>query len=434
MKNNLFRIVSALFIVLMPNIATFTAYAGPYDVPAKIPDTGITKCYDDSKEIPCPQPGEDYYGQDGNYNINPMSYTKLDAQGNDLPDSAASWVMVRDNVTGLIWEMKANLDDVKNYADPHDADNTYTWYDPDPATNGGYAGTAGTDTKNFIDALNAAKFGGYSDWRMPGREELRSIVNYSKYSPAIDTVYFPNIKSSSYWSSSTYAYNTSKAWRVNFVHGADNYSDKSNSYYVRAVRGGQAATLPRFTDNGNGTVTDIRTGLMWQQATGSNGAAMTWKAALAYCENLSLAGYTDWRLPNIRELASLADLSRYNPAINTGYFPDTKSDNYWSSSTYANYTGYAWGVYFSYGYGYNDLKSYYSYYVRAVRGGQSGVFGNSGDLNHLNGVDLADAVLALKVICGLNPSGVFLDADVNGDGKIGLAEVIYILQKVAGLR
>ena len=57
-----------------------------------------------------------------------------------------------------------------------------------------------------------------------------------------------------------------------------------------------------------------------------------------------------------------------------------------------------------------------------------------GDLNHFNGVDLADAILGLKVVSGLNPSGIFLDADVNSDGKIGLQETIYILQKVAGLR
>ena len=88
--------------------------------------------------------------------------------------------MVRDNVTGLIWEVKQDKNGVQNYDNPHDADNTYTWYDPDPATNGGDAGTPGegTDTDDFINALNNAGFGGYSDWRMPGREELRSICDY----------------------------------------------------------------------------------------------------------------------------------------------------------------------------------------------------------------------------------------------------------------
>ena len=77
---------------------------------ATVPDTGQTKCYNDSVEIICPDPGEDFYGQDAQYPLNPPSFTKLDAQGNDLLSTANSWVMVRDNVTGLIWEKKQNID------------------------------------------------------------------------------------------------------------------------------------------------------------------------------------------------------------------------------------------------------------------------------------------------------------------------------------
>ena len=134
-----------------------------------IPDTGQTKCYDDTVEITCPLLGESFCGQDGSYTINPPSYTKLDSSGNDLPGTATEWVMVRDNATGLIWEVKRNKDGVKDYNDPHDADNTYTWYDPDPATNGGDPGTSGdgTDTEDFVAALNAVSFGGHSDWRLP---------------------------------------------------------------------------------------------------------------------------------------------------------------------------------------------------------------------------------------------------------------------------
>jgi len=66
-----------------------------------IPDTGQNKCYDLVEEIPCPKTGEPFYGQDGNYNINPKSYIKIDENGNNLADDATSWVMVRDNVTGL---------------------------------------------------------------------------------------------------------------------------------------------------------------------------------------------------------------------------------------------------------------------------------------------------------------------------------------------
>ena len=98
--------VSALLLVVLPCVALA--------VPFPVPDTGQTKCYDDvGNEIdPCPQPGEDFYGQDAQYITNTQSYTKLDENGADLPDEATEWVMVRDNVTGLIWEVKTNKDDI----------------------------------------------------------------------------------------------------------------------------------------------------------------------------------------------------------------------------------------------------------------------------------------------------------------------------------
>lgn len=118
-------------------------------------------------------------------------------------------------------------------------------------------------------------------------------------------------------------------------------------------------------DNGNGTVTDETTGLMWQQETVEK--PMTWGPAVSFCGKLYLDGYTDWRLPTITELLFLVDYSRYNPTINTKYFPDTVSSYYWSSTTYAYNTYYAWGVYLHNGYDYNYYKNS-SYYVRAVRG------------------------------------------------------------------
>ncbi len=139
-----------------------------------------------------------------------------------------------------------------------------------------------------------------------------------------------------------------------------------------------AAHAARFVNNGDGTVTDTRTGLVWEQKTDDGGLrdkdnTYNWKDALAYCENLTLGGQTDWRLPTIKELASLVDLSSYNPSIDTDYFPNTVSSYYWSSSTDAYYTYYAWGVNFYDGYDGWHNKSY-GYYVRAVRGGQGGSF------------------------------------------------------------
>jgi len=80
-----------------------------------------------------------------------------------------------------------------------------------------------------------------------------------------------------------------------------------------------------------------------------------------------LGGFSDWRLPSLKELKTLVDSNRKNPAISADYFPNTQSSLYWSSTIHANYTNVAWGVLFSYGYGYMGGKSS-SYYVRAVRG------------------------------------------------------------------
>ncbi|MDQ1336157.1 MAG: hypothetical protein QG552_3107 [Thermodesulfobacteriota bacterium] len=217
--------------------------AGPVFA-ASVLDTGATQCYDDAGNvIPCPSSGERFYGQDGNYGINPPSYAKLDSSGNALAVSATSWSMVRDNVTGLIWEVKRNKDGVKHHDDPRDADNTYTWYDPNPVTNGGDPGTPGdgTDTKDFLDALNSARFGGFNDWRLPTIEELAYLVDYSiPYpGPTINTTYFPNTVSSYYWSSTTHAGHTYGAWGVGFGGGAGGWLGKSHGDYVRAVRGGQ---------------------------------------------------------------------------------------------------------------------------------------------------------------------------------------------------
>ncbi len=134
-----------------------------------VPDTGQTRCYGvDGKVIICPSLGQAFYGQDANYCINPMSYTKLDGSGNALLDDDTSWVMVRDNVTGLIWENKTDDGTI------HDKNNKYTWFKSNPDSNGGNAGIPEniTNTEDFIKALNDAHFGGYSDWRLPSNLEL----------------------------------------------------------------------------------------------------------------------------------------------------------------------------------------------------------------------------------------------------------------------
>jgi uncharacterized protein (TIGR02145 family) len=128
------------------------------------------------------------------------------------------------------------------------------------------------------------------------------------------------------------------------------------------------AIAGNFTDNGNGTVTDSNTGLMWQKE--NDNTDRTWESAITYCEGLSLGSYTDWRLPNIKELESITDDSRYNPAIDTTYFPNTYSSGYWSSTTFACCATSALGV----GFGNGGVANYgpeksNNNYVRCVRGG-----------------------------------------------------------------
>ena len=278
----------------------------------KLPDTGQTQSFTDT------------FGEDSDYTINPPSYT-------DNGDGT-----VTDNVTSLMWQQE-------------DDDTRRTW----------------DEACSYCDDLALA---GHSDWRLPSKKELMGIVDYGTGSPTIDTTYFLGTNVSYYWSSTTYANNSSYAWSVHFNVGIVNYYyNKSWYYYVRCVRSPEL-NFGNFTDNGDGTVTDNNTMLMWQQ---DEGGQKTWEDAISYCEGLSLAGHTDWRLPNIKELESITDDSLYNPAIDTSFFPNVYASNYWSSTTYAYNSSYAWNVFFYYGSvnAYDHYKSY-DYYVRCVRGGQ----------------------------------------------------------------
>jgi hypothetical protein len=188
-----------------------------------------------------------------------------------------------------------------------------------------------------------------------------------------------------------------------------------------------------YVDNGNGTVTDTVTGLMWQQGDAQNdGGGRTWQEALSYCEGLSLAGYNDWRLPNYRELESLIDESRFNPAINPVF--QCRPNNYWSGSTFVEGPSSAWYVGFYNGvvYPYNK-DSFASFYVRCARGGPSGYlksdFNGDGKPDilwrntatganrvwYMDGTALL-GVYSLPTFAGLNWTMV-ATGDFNADGK-----------------
>jgi hypothetical protein len=130
---------------------------------------------------------------------------------------------------------------------------------------------------------------------------------------------------------------------------------------------GVASPSPRFTDNSDGTVTDNLTGLMWAKDANIFGYR-SWSNALSDANNLSLGlegcstNYTDWRLPNSNELQTLIDKSNFNPALPSGHpFLNVQTSFYWSSTTYAYYTSYAWSVYMYYGDVGIYIKTNYNY-------------------------------------------------------------------------
>lgn len=212
------------------------------DKDGRLNDTGITRCSNvDSNDLDCPVLG--YPQQDAEQGSNTMSFTTI-TEGR----------CVKDNTTGLIWEVKQDKNNIpKNSL--HDADDLYTWYDPDSRKNGGYAGSQNDNvascyghqynkestycnTYAYVRRVNAQGWCGYSDWRLPSLHELLSIVHYGRYSPAIDTVFFPNTKSW-YWSSSSNLAG-GYAWFTNFTTGLTASSQKYNyRVSVRLVRSGK---------------------------------------------------------------------------------------------------------------------------------------------------------------------------------------------------
>lgn len=182
-----------------------------------------------------------------------FDFTKIANDGSVLPASAVlgsgpnDWACTRDNVTGLIWEVK-----VDNPSHLRDRGHTYTWYDTyyDPSSpegslrgvqNGGTCVGSACDTTGFVQAVNAQGLCGASDWRMPVRRELQEIVDYGRYLPAIDTGYFPNTPSSWFWSVSQGPYTHATdawAWAVLFTHGDAMPWHGGWTQSVRLVRGG----------------------------------------------------------------------------------------------------------------------------------------------------------------------------------------------------
>lgn len=217
-------------------------------------DTGETQCTDTVSGLPCPVTG--YPGQDAEFGRDPpaindnanglagFTFTKLDAAGAPLPATATAWSCVRDEATGFVWEVKTANGSM------HDGSNTYTWYDPNNQTNGGGAGDSSGAaasctgsacyTKALVDAVNAANFCGFSDWRVPNVPELQSIVDYGVQAPALDAGFFPNINTGLYyWTSNTWSNQSGSATEISLNTGSSSLFSKTTGLAVMLVRGMQ---------------------------------------------------------------------------------------------------------------------------------------------------------------------------------------------------
>ena len=350
-------------LVFMLSLATSVLLAGQ---PYTIVGTGQTKCYDNHGEIPPPQPGQPFYGQDAQFPANPANYT-LSTDG----------LTVSDKTTGLTWQRSPDTDG-NGTLNRHDK-LTFKQAQALPAK------------------LNSAKFGGFDDWRLPSIKELYSLFNADgtdpsgpidpdtgKLKPFIDTGFFrfsygkpdegERVIDSQYASSTRYTGSSmrgaGKLFGVNFADGRIKGYDllmpsggMEKTFFVLCVRGNPEYGNNHFHDNTDGSITDRATGLMWSKD--DSGQGMNWQDALAWVQKQNTAkflGHSDWRLPNVKELQSIVDYSRspdttHTPAIDpvlncstiTNENRETDYPFYWSDTTHGGFMGGEAAMYVAFG-------------------------------------------------------------------------------------
>jgi hypothetical protein len=329
--------------------------------------TGQTKCYDNRSEMAPPKPGQPFYGQDAQFQKHPASY-QLSADG----------LTVQDLVTGLTWQRSPDTD----------GNGKITSRDKLTLTQA-YALAA---------KLNAAKFGGFADWRVPSIKELYSLFNANGTDPSgpsmnadtsrlgafLDRKYFQfaygdssageRVIDSQYLSSTKYVGQSprggSKLFGVNFADGRIKGYDTQmpggrgeKTFFVICVRGNPAYGKNDFVDNQDQTITDRATGLTWSKS--DSGQGMNWQAALTWVQQKNAEnylGHNDWRLPSVKELQSILDYTRspdtsHSPAIDP-VFTCTAITNegkqadypfYWSGTTHLGLRGAEAAMYVAFG-------------------------------------------------------------------------------------
>jgi uncharacterized protein DUF1566 len=248
-----------------------------------MPDSNIGFCTDGQQVVAtCPNPGELAFGQDANYLVNSLSY--------DIEQQ-----VVTDLVTGLVWQRATEP-------------TSYDWW----------------EARDYCAAL---ELDGASDWRLPSRLELVSLLDYGGLDPTIDLDAFPDTPSDFFWSSSPVPF-LNLAYGVRFELGFIYDHDPYGTGRVRCVRGIYIPPNPRFTFDAD-VVHDHGSNLDWQR---QHVAAMTWLDALDNCETLDLGNHGDWRLPTLKELQTLVDDRRLQPSIDIVAFPDCPAEWFWSST------------------------------------------------------------------------------------------------------
>ncbi|MBI4512110.1 MAG: DUF1566 domain-containing protein [Deltaproteobacteria bacterium] len=283
------------------------APGGTTNLAYAIVDTAQATCFGTGGAMSCPAAGDAFFGQDAQYLGTQPSYTQ-----------SADGLTILDNVTGLTWQRSpdTNGDGSISYADKL----TYT------------------SASAYCQGINAVGHGGFKDWRLPSIKELYSLIDFRGIDPSnvqgtdtagltpfIDRTYFgfaygqtshgERIIDAQYASSTTYVAATQQMFGVNFADGRIKGYPAAESigkrYYVQCVRGNTAYGVNDFVDNGDQTITDKATGLMWTK--GDSDRALDWQRALDWVQAKNAEkhlGYSDWRLPNVKELQSILDYSR----------------------------------------------------------------------------------------------------------------------------
>jgi hypothetical protein len=224
--------------------------------------------------------------------------------------------------------------------------------------------------ENAVKYCDTLTLGGFTNWRLPTPHEAFSILNLQNNKPALDTKFFTKTAAEYWWTSAKQSDDVSKIWCTNAGGGVGNHPKSetisaggTKPFHARAVRDIKTPSIiaAHFTDNGNGTITDNLTNLVWQKTL--NPSTLTWEDALKYAENLIFANASDWRLPNIKELQSINDESVVKPSISTTFFPAIGIKKYWSSTSLPNQTAKAWYLQTQYGITTYDDKTITNYVI-----------------------------------------------------------------------